>query len=94
MSRPLDPNELVCFGFSIFDCEARRECRQIGRVVEDRVVVTVTIARGMLWRFVCGSNLTIDEIQELTAYRMLDFLRKTEAEVVTYAKKFAEKVQV
>lgn len=80
MSKPLNPDELVCFGFSRFDCEAKRD--------DDKVFVTVRMFRGAYYSFVCGPTLTLAEIQELTAYKLLTKLRVVENEVRDYAATF------
>lgn len=85
MSRQLEPNELFCFGFSHFDCEARRQSEMGPRFEE--IVITITMFRGTRYRFFCNPTLTVDEIRELTAYRILDQLKAYHTEVRGYAEK-------
>ena len=85
MSRLLEPNELVCFGFSHFDCEARRRCD-----MADDIEVVVKMFRGDRFLFRCGPSLTLAELQELTAYRILDYLRDVSKEAQNYAKRVRE----
>ena len=82
----MSPGELVCFGFSQFDCEARRH--------DDEVQVEVRMFRGTYYKFTCGSHLTHAEIQELTAYKLLDKLRVVEHEIRRYAIILREQVNV
>lgn len=77
MSTPLEPGELICFGFSQFDCEAR--CH------DDKVQVDVQMFQGTYHRFTCASHLTRAEIQELTAYKLLDKLQVVKDEIRGYA---------
>jgi len=86
MSRLLEPNELVCFGFSHFDCEARRCCD-----MADAIEVVVTMFRGDQFMFHCGPTLTLAELQELTAYRILNYLSNIRKDVQSYAKEVKEK---
>ena len=82
MSRRLNPNELVCFGFPHFDCEARYLANPIqGDIVE----VTILMYKGTRYRFLCNHTLTLDEIKELTAYRMVDLLQGVCRDVAAYA---------
>lgn len=89
MSRQLEPNELFCFGFSYFDCEARR--REPHGIIVEEIEVTITMFRGMMWGFIIKNpTLTTNEIKELTAYRILELVRCCTNEVRDFAKQAME----
>jgi len=96
MNTPLNPGELICFGFSHFDCEAKRLSsgrHQEHMGVYDEVRVTVRMFRGVEQTMTCSSTLTRAEIQELTAFRIIDKLRQVEVEVRGYANKTRKRAE-